>query len=193
MSIRQGLLALLSEQPMYGAQLRSEFERRTGGTWPLNVGQVYTTLGRLQRDGLVEAAGDADDEGRITYGLTEAGRGEVATWFTTTVDRESDPRDELTIKLALGVTLPGVDIVAIIQAQRAATVAHLQDLTRLKRDALAGGDLPWELVLERSIFTAEAQVRWLDHVESRVRRAAAAASATVPVADVDHEMQESRA
>jgi len=44
MSIRRGLLALLAQEPMYGAQLRSEFESRTGGTWPLNVGQVYTTL-----------------------------------------------------------------------------------------------------------------------------------------------------
>lgn len=193
MSIRQGLLALLSHEPMYGARLRSEFERRTGGTWPLNVGQVYTTLGRLQRDGLVEGDGEPDEDGRITYQLTDAGRDEVTSWFGSPVDRADDPRDELTIKLALGVTLPGVDVVGLIQAQRSATVTHLQDLTRLKRDALDNGDLPWELVLERSIFTAEAQVRWLDHMESRVRRAAAHASATVPVADVDHEMQESRA
>ena len=62
MSIRHGLLALLAQEPMYGAQLRSEFESRTGGTWPLNVGQVYTTLSRLERDGLVEAAGGADGE-----------------------------------------------------------------------------------------------------------------------------------
>ncbi|MDH4147522.1 MAG: PadR family transcriptional regulator, partial [Acidimicrobiia bacterium] len=53
MSIRHGLLALLSEGPKYGAQLRTEFEERTGATWPLNVGQVYTTLSRLERDGLV--------------------------------------------------------------------------------------------------------------------------------------------
>ena len=51
MSIRRGLLALLAQEPMYGAQLRTEFESRTGGTWPLNVGQVYTTLSRLERDG----------------------------------------------------------------------------------------------------------------------------------------------
>ena len=104
MSVKQGLLALLAEEPMYGARLRAEFEARTGGTWPLNVGQVYTTLARLERDGLVKAAGAADDEGRISYRLTEAGRREVAQWWLSPVDRDSAPRDELAIKLALAVT-----------------------------------------------------------------------------------------
>ena len=62
MSVKQALLALLEQGPMYGYQLRSEFEERTGATWPLNVGQVYTTLARLERDRLVEGTG-ADDEG----------------------------------------------------------------------------------------------------------------------------------
>ena len=73
MSVRQGLMALLAQEPMYGARLRAEFEARTGGTWPLNVGQVYTTLSRLERDGLVVASG-GDDEGRIEYSLTDSGR-----------------------------------------------------------------------------------------------------------------------
>jgi DNA-binding PadR family transcriptional regulator len=55
MSVRHALLALLSEGPKYGLQLREEFEARTGDVWPLNVGQVYTTLQRLERDGLVES------------------------------------------------------------------------------------------------------------------------------------------
>jgi DNA-binding PadR family transcriptional regulator len=76
MSVRSGLMALLAEGEKYGAQLRSEFETRTGGTWPLNVGQVYTTLDRLVRDGLVESAGEPDAEGRIAYRLTRAGHAE---------------------------------------------------------------------------------------------------------------------
>src|SRR5687767_1837298 len=103
-SVRQGLLALLAEGPMYGARLRAAFEARTGGTWPLNVGQVYTTLARLERDGLVEAVGE-DTEGRITYRLTSAGREEVSRWWLSPVDRETTPRDELVIKLALAVAV----------------------------------------------------------------------------------------
>src|SRR5688572_17280736 len=118
MSVRQGLMALLAQEPMYGARLRAEFEARTGGTWPLNVGQVYTTLARLERDGLVVASGGADDEGRIAYALTDSGRAEISQWWLTPVTRESSPRDELVIKLALAVTLPGVDVAAVVQAQR---------------------------------------------------------------------------
>ena len=172
MSVRLGLLALLAQQPMYGAQLRAEFERRTGGTWPLNVGQIYTTLARLQRDGLVVGEGEPDDDGRIAYRLTELGNGEVALWWSTPVRRDGDPRDELTIKLALAVTMPGVDVVQIVQTQRTTTLQDLQRLTRLKRQATDCDDLAWELVLERHVFAAESQVRWLDHVEARLSREA---------------------
>jgi DNA-binding PadR family transcriptional regulator len=170
MSVRQALLALLDEQPMYGAQLRAQFERRTGGTWPLNVGQVYQTLTRLERDGLVEAAGTADDEGRIAYRLTQAGRDAAASWWTTPVDRTEAPRDELVIKLALAVTVPGIDVPAVVQTQRTQTLRQLQDLTRLKQQADARSDLAWLLVLDNLVFAAEAEVRWLDHVESRLVR-----------------------
>ena len=178
MSVRQGLLALLAEEPMYGARLRSEFESRTGGTWPLNVGQVYTTLARLERDGLVEAVGGSDDEGRIAYRLTAAGREEIAAWWVTPVDRDNTPRDELVIKLALAVTSPGVDVPRVVQTQRTATLRHLRDLTRLKSrasDEPDAHDLAWLLVLENLLFAAEAEVRWLDHVEATISRMPAAA------------------
>jgi DNA-binding PadR family transcriptional regulator len=182
MSVRSGLMALLAEGEKYGAQLRSEFEGRTGGTWPLNVGQVYTTLDRLVRDGLVEQVGEPDAEGRIAYRLTPQGRQVLDAWWTTPVDRTSTPRDELTIKLALAVTAPGVDVPAVVQSQRTATLRHLSDLTRLKREALgstegaaegsgAGEDpLAWLLVLENLIFAAEGEARWLDHVETMLAR-----------------------
>ncbi len=190
MSVRLGLMALLAEGPSYGARLRSDFEERTGGTWPLNVGQVYTTLERLVRDGLVAQEGEADTEGRISYRLTDAGIAELATWWTTPVDRTSTPRDELTIKLALAVTAPGVDVHRVVQSQRTSTLRHLRDLTRLKRGALdraegtAGGDadaeqgLAWLLVLENLVFAAEAEVRWLDHVETVLARHAVTTART---------------
>ncbi|WP_228943003.1 PadR family transcriptional regulator [Nocardioides sp. Leaf374] len=182
MSVKQALLALLEQEPMYGNQLRTEFEQRTGSTWPLNVGQVYTTLTRLERDGLVEAAG-ADAEGHERWRLTPAGREEVAAWFTTPVARTQPPRDELAIKLALAVTVPGVDVGAVIQQQRSATMRALQDYTRLKRQAGQAGpggrqgeaprvDLAWSLVLDSLVFASEAEIRWLDHCEARLRRAA---------------------
>jgi DNA-binding PadR family transcriptional regulator len=170
MSIRHGLLALLQAGPKYGYQLRVEFEHATGTTWPLNVGQVYTTLTRLDRDGLVRGAGE-DGDGRVMYEITDAGRTELSSWFGTPVGREARPRDELAIKLALALTVKGVDVGAIVQTQRTATLRTLQELTRLKRDAAdSDKDISWLLILDGMLFQAEAEVRWLDHCESRLVR-----------------------
>ncbi|MFI0978080.1 PadR family transcriptional regulator [Streptomyces sp. NPDC021093] len=201
MSIRHGLLALLEQGPRYGSQLRTEFESRTGATWPLNVGQVYTTLSRLERDGMVAPHGD-DDAGHPLYAITDAGRDELHQWFGRPVDRTSPPRDELAIKLAMAVGAPGVDIRAVIQSQRHATLKAMQDYTRLKAQALIAvesgsaqgdfqesaegrDDVAWLLVLEQLIFQTEAEARWLDHSESRLVRlsASAARGATPPAAD----------
>jgi DNA-binding PadR family transcriptional regulator len=168
MSIKHGLLALLREDPKYGYQLRGEFEAATGATWPLNIGQVYTTLTRLERDGFVRAA-SSEGDGRSMYEITDTGRGELATWFDTPVTRESRPRDELAIKLALALAIPGVDVSAVVQRQRMSTMQSLQELTKLKRGS-RDGDISWQLVLESMIFAAEAEIRWLDHCEAMLLR-----------------------
>ncbi|WP_248958137.1 PadR family transcriptional regulator [Sphaerisporangium perillae] len=162
MSIRHGLLALLTQGPRYGYQLRVEFEASTGATWPLNIGQVYTTLSRMERDGLV-APGEQDDQGRVVHAITEKGRSELSRWFATPVAQADRPRDELAIKLAMAVTAPGVDVRQVVQAQRTATMRTLQELTRTKR-AEAGA--AQRLVIDSMIFQAEAEQRWLDHCEA---------------------------
>ena len=174
MSIKYGLLALLERAPSHGYQLRADFDAATGAAWPLNVGQVYTTLDRLERDGLVAQDGEPDAEGRIAYRITEDGRQELRSWFRSPVSPKSAPRDELSIKLALAVTTPGVDVLGVVQTQRTATMSGLQELTRLKTRATdPAGDLAWSLVLDSLVFRAEAEIRWLDHCEARVARAAA--------------------
>ncbi|MBB6170041.1 DNA-binding PadR family transcriptional regulator [Nocardiopsis mwathae] len=183
MSVRQGLLALLAEGPKHGYQLRAEFEARTGGTWPLNIGQAYTTLQRLHRDGLVEPLTGGAEGDPERFELTASGRGEVAAWWQTPVQRGAPARDELAIKLALAVTTPGVDVRGIVDRQRAETLRCLQDYTRLKmpRNGAPGSpgagrgaaaDLAWHLILDSLIFAAQAEIQWLDHVEARVARAA---------------------
>lgn len=184
MSIRHGLLALLERGPSHGYQLRSEFDTATGATWPLNVGQVYSTLDRLERDGLVAQDGPPDADGRIAYRITDVGQAELRGWFATPVNAKGAPRDELAIKLALAVTTPGVDVLRVVQLQRTATMTGLQELTRLKARATDGtADLAWSLVLDALVFRAEAEIRWLDHCEARVARAAAAGRPAPVVAD----------
>lgn len=189
MSIRHGLLALLEQGPRYGFQLRTEFESRTGSTWPLNVGQVYTTLSRLERDGLVVPAGE-DDGGHALYAITDDGRAELRQWYASPVDRASPPRNELAIKLAMAVGSPDVDVRAVIQAQRVHTIKAMQDYTRLKAQAMEAStrgeappdrdDVAWQLVLDQMIFQAEAEARWLDHCETRLARLAATRPAASP-------------
>jgi len=176
MSIRHGILALLSEGPAHGYQLKADFEQRTGGTWPLNIGQVYTTLQRLERDGLVHRPHGVEHQpsDRVVYAISETGRAVCREWFSTPVRRTQAPRDELAIKLALAVGAPGVDIAALVQGQRSEAVRTLQELTRLKIAASDTQDLAWLLVLDALVFQSEAEVRWLDHCESRLVRAAAA-------------------
>jgi len=175
MSIRFGLLTLLQQRPMYGYQLRQEFESSTGSTWPLNIGQVYTTLSRLERDGLVVVT-DEGDESQHVYAISDAGRISVHDWFATPIQPSAPPRDELAIKLALAIRTPGVDVRSVIQAQRTSTVRTLQEYTR-SREA-AGEDLSWLLVADSLIFSAEAEIRWLDHCETRLVRHAARATGT---------------
>ena len=176
MSVRQSLLAILNQGPCYGYQLRAEFDRRTGSTWPLNVGQIYNTLDRLERDGLVRKA-DIDADGQNYVEITDAGSAEVADWLGSPVVRTMATRDELAIKLAIAVTLPGVDIAQVIQVQRTATMRTLQELTRTKNATAApesSEQLAWLLVIDSLIFAAEAEARWLDHSEHRLARAQAA-------------------
>ena len=129
MTVRHALLALLSEGPKYGLQLRQEFEARTGEVWPLNVGQVYTTLQRLERDGLVESEGAGEDGPQKRLRITAAGGRELAEWLRTP-DIASPPRDELVIKVLVALRVPGVDIGEVIQVHRRHLVELMQQYTR---------------------------------------------------------------
>src|SRR6201985_2767156 len=117
MSVRHALLALLSAGPKYGLQLRNEFEQRTGEVWPLNVGQVYTTLQRLERDGLVASDGDGDGPQKA-YRITTDGTTELGIWLRTPPDLSSPPRDELVIKVLVAIRVPGTDVHDVIQVHR---------------------------------------------------------------------------
>jgi len=170
--MKHGLLALLDAGPTHGYQLKQDFETRTGGAWMLNVGQVYTTLQRLERDGLVEAVGEADD--RRIYRITAAGHEVVHGWYAEPVVAEAPPRDELAIKVLLAVAAEEVDVTAVLQRQRTATLEQLQEYTRLKRQADPDAELPWILLLDALILKAEAEVRWLDTCEARLHHRTAA-------------------
>ena len=141
LSVRHALLGLLSEGPKYGLQLREEFEAATGEVWPLNIGQVYTTLQRLERDGLVESDGHGADGPQKGFRITPDGTQELARWLRTPPDLSSPPRDELVIKVLVALRLPGTSVHDVLQAHRRYLVELMQrriDLADVQRPDLPG-------------------------------------------------------
>ena len=175
MSVRHALLALLSEGPKYGLQLRQEFEARTGDVWPLNVGQVYTTLQRLERDGLVESDG-GDDEQQKSYLISARGRAELSEWLHMPPGPAPPPRDELVTKVLVAARVPGTDVHEVIQVHRRYLVELMQQWTHIKEDE-AEHDLSLALVVDAELFRLDAVIRWLDTADGRLKRAAAGVDA----------------
>ena len=181
MSVRHALLALLSDGPKYGLQLREEFEARTGEVWPLNVGQVYTTLQRLERDGLAESDLAEADSPQKTFRITAGGEAELDRWLRTPPDLSAPPRDELVIKVLVGLQVPGIDVREVIQSHRRYLVELMQQWTRIKDDE-ADFDLNLALVVDAELFRLDAVVRWLDAADGRIKRAAGQPPRPAPAA-----------
>lgn len=170
MSVRHALLGLLVEGPKYGHQLRQEFEARTSDVWPLNVGQVYTTLQRLERDGLAESDEQAPEGPQRPYRITEAGKAELEQWLRTPPDVTTPPRDELVIKILVALAVPGVEVHEVIQLHRRYLVELMQQWTRLKEDE-GEFDLPLALVVDAELGRLDSVIRWLDAADGRLKRA----------------------
>jgi DNA-binding PadR family transcriptional regulator len=169
MIVRHALLALLSEGPKYGFQLAQEFEAGTGEMWPLNTGQVYTTLQRLERDHLVETDDSVADSPQNSYRITESGRVELEQWLHTPPDTTRPPRDELVIKVLVALRIPGVDAAELTQSYRRHVVEAMHQYTRLKEDAHEN-DIGLLLVADAEIYRLDSVIRWLDAAEARIRR-----------------------
>lgn len=175
MAVREGLLALLHDGSRYGYQLKTEFESVTGGVWTINVGQVYTTLDRLERDGLVVLD---DDDGQKSYTITASGREELGAWWHAVPGDEPPPRDELMLKVLLAIEGGRDHALAVITRQRTALLAALQRSRRQSRpdtDSTVNStvnstvaSLADSLVIDALIVRAEADLRWLDICEQRV-------------------------
>ena len=184
MSVQYALLALLSEGPKYGLRLQNEFESRTGEVWPLNVGQVYSTLQRLERAGLVETDGDGE-RSQKRYRITAAGARELSSWLRTPPELVPPPRDELVIKLLVALQVPGTDVQEIVQVHRRHVIEVMQRYTRIKAEA-APSDIALALIADAELFRLESIVRWLDAADVRLKQLPAPTSAA-PAEDLSPE------
>ncbi len=168
MRVRDAALALLARGPAHGYQLKLDYERLTRNG-PVNVGQIYQTLERLQRDGLVERAEEHQDERRITYRVTEAGRTSARELLLDVSDLPRGASSSVAAKVLLAMEVPGVDAIEVLDTQRAALLQHVQAARRSARS----GELTRRdhLVLEAELAFADAELRWLDLCEAELRGA----------------------
>ena len=166
MGIKESLLALLASEPRHGYQLKLDLQHATGDAVVVNVGQVYTTLQRLERDGLVEG-GQPDEDGRLVYSITGLGRDSLREWVMTPEDLAAAGRDGISIKVLIALYTKELDPQEVISVQRTATMRLLQDLTQLRAKD-TDSDLAWQLHLDRLMYSAESELKWLDRVESRL-------------------------
>lgn len=173
--MRHAILALLAGEPRHGYELKQAIEQTFGAAWPpLNIGQVYTTLGRLERDGSV--AGRLVEQGsrpdKKVYEITDAGRAELSDWIDAPT-AGARLKDEFFTKLVL-LHLPGVngglDATTLIARQRRAYLQSLRALNDLVEREQAAGNGTVSLLIEGAILHLQADLRWLDLCEERVSR-----------------------
>ncbi len=171
MSARHTLLALLSEGPKHGPQLREEVGARTGGMWPLNGGQVHGALARLERDGLVDSGGTQAAGPRKGFRITADGAAELAAWLGRPPGFASPPDDQMTAKLLAALRVPGADVHEVVQVHRRYLMELMQQWTRIKRDK-ADHDLGLALRIDAELFRLDSVIKWLDAADRHLTCAA---------------------
>ncbi len=171
MSVPHTLLGLLEVQPRHGYDLKRAYDAHFGHDRPLKAGQVYATLGRLERDGYVVTAGTDRDGGpdRTTYAVTPAGVVDLDTWFARPEGPAAYLQPVLFAKVVLALQ-SGRDAHAVLDAQRAEHLVAMRHLTAEKK----GADLDRVLALDFALFHLEADLRWLEHTTARLDRLASA-------------------
>jgi DNA-binding PadR family transcriptional regulator len=170
MSVRHTLLGLLSKGPRYGYELRASFMALAGGAeaWEVKPAQIYTTLNRMVETGLVSRVtpdGAADE--KDFFQIAPAGKAELEKWLGE--GALSDPQqDAFFLKLMLSLELPEVDAARLIQTQRGALYQELHRVTTLRAGLDPRSELARILLMDKAIMHLEADLRWLDMIESRL-------------------------
>jgi DNA-binding PadR family transcriptional regulator len=167
--MRYPLLALLAGGPAHGYELKQRFESQFGGVWPpVNIGQVYTTLQRLERDGLVHGreVDQSSRPARHVFEITEAGYRALSDWL-----EEPGPpprvRDELFLKLVLSRAAGVADPITLIERQRQSLLQELRDLNQVATQQ--GENAIALLLIDGTVLHLEADLKWLDMCEERLR------------------------
>jgi DNA-binding PadR family transcriptional regulator len=172
MTVRHAILGLLAQKPRHGYELRAAFSVVVGGdeNWDVKPAQIYTTLDRLEEAGLVELSsdlGEGKEPSRRVYAITPQGREVLCEWFESGVTPEHQ-RDEFFVKLMIGLTSGEADPARLIQTQRSHLYQDLHAATSLRDSYDPQTEMAQILLLDKVIMYLEADLRWLDMVETRL-------------------------
>lgn len=162
MSVKHSLLALLYERPCHGYELKTGFDELVENLWALNTGQVYTTLDRLERDGLVTSPGH-DKKDRKLYTITELGKEELWLWMKNPVER-SLLKDEFYFKYLCASHIDYKEKKDMVQAQKQTVMKDVLHLTRLKNQMKLSEQKTMKMLMEGALLHLEADIKWLDMI-----------------------------
>lgn len=166
MSIGHVLLGVLAEGPAHGYDLKHEHDARFPSAKPLAYGQVYSSLSRLERDGLVEVAETTQGGGpeRTTYALTERGEEELRSWLEQAEPAGPYAADDLVRKTVTALRL-GADAAGFLRRQRDVYLGRMRELVAQQR---AAGDTDARIAIDHTIFHLDADLKWLETAAARV-------------------------
>jgi DNA-binding PadR family transcriptional regulator len=173
--VRYPFLALLANGPVHGYELKQAVESALGAAWPeMNFGQIYTTLGRLERDGLVEAEEVAQNDrpNKRVYRLTEQGRKELAEWVDSP-SPASQFKSQFFIKLVISRATGLADPESLIRQHRAQLLQEVKNLDRMGPAEVPAADPASRLLFEGARLHLKADLRWLDVCERELVSAGA--------------------
>jgi DNA-binding PadR family transcriptional regulator len=164
LSLKYGLMGLLAEEPLHGYEVKNRFEAMLGGTWEVNIGQVYTTLQRLERDGLVRPVGARGDRGKLRYDLSESGRKALADWLAQPDSGPQELREDIYVKLLLASRLANGDLGPLLGRQKRVYLQRLRDLNRLEERARRDGRSDLARLVRGALLHTEADIKWIDEL-----------------------------
>jgi DNA-binding PadR family transcriptional regulator len=165
MSIGHTLLGLLERGPRHGYDLKRAYDEHFGHDRPLHYGQVYSTLSRLLRNGLIEESGVEAGGGpeRKRYAVTAEGVTDVAGWLSTPEKPELYMQSTLYTKVIIAL-MSDRNAEEVLDTQRAEHLRAMRELTVRKRS----GDLADQLICDHALFHLEADLRWLELTAARL-------------------------
>ncbi|MBV9328203.1 MAG: helix-turn-helix transcriptional regulator [Chloroflexi bacterium] len=166
MSLKYGVLGLLTGEPLHGYEVKNRFEAMLGGTWDVNIGQIYTTLQRLERDGLVRPVGPRGDRGKLVYELAPEGRKALDEWLAQPNVGPQQLHEDFYVKLLLATRIANGDLPQMLARQKRAYLQRLRDLNSLEERARRDGRLDLARLVRGALLHTEADLKWMDELSS---------------------------